>query len=157
MQPNPERTPSRWLHREWPFREADRDRLAQALASAPVDIVVEHFVSPLRSDRSVVAIVPRNATAYDAIPAMFRPAARQGPIYGGVALARGGQFQSFLVGTLAYHAGDDLKPYQQATVFLFEHYWLIPAVVAGFALIIAMDVHRRVESAAMRRLAVGKV
>ena len=94
---NPNPIPPRWLHPEWPFREADRGRLASLLAARPrIDLIVEQFVSPFRSDRSVVAIVP--GSSYGTMSGLLRPAVRNGPVYGGVALALAGQFQSFLVG-----------------------------------------------------------
>ena len=71
-----------------------------------MDVLVESFVSPLRADRVVVAIVPGGSDAIDAVRALFTPSERQGPVYGGVAVSRNGRFESFLVGTLAYHAGN---------------------------------------------------
>ena len=51
-------------------------------------IYVELIVSPFRADRSVVVITPSDRGTYEEIPRMFMPAIRQGPIYGGVAVAR---------------------------------------------------------------------
>jgi cellulose synthase (UDP-forming) len=143
--------PSRWLHPQWPFREADRIRLASFVANGPsVDTVIEQFVSPLVRDRSVVVIVPRDTNDYRDIPDLFMPAVRKGPLYGGVALARDGRFQSFLVGLLASRSGD-LHPYERAEVFLFEHYWLLPLFVVAPALVVALEVRRLTERVAARR------
>jgi cellulose synthase (UDP-forming) len=154
---NPMSFASGWLHPEWPFRKADRDRLAGFVANGPpVDTVIEQFVSPVALDRSVVVIVPRDANDYEDVPEMFMPAVRKGPLYGGVALARGGRFQSFLVGSLAYRSGD-LHPYERAEVFLFEHYWLLPLFVFAPALVVAFEVRRVTERVAARRSVVPSV
>jgi cellulose synthase (UDP-forming) len=147
--------PARWFHPEWPFREADRRRLAVFSANrSRVDTVIEQIVSPLARERSVVAIVPRDATRYETIPEMFMPAVRKGPLYGGVAISLDGRFESFLVGSLAYRSGD-LGRYEQAMVFLFEHSWLLPLLVLGPALVVALEVRRFTDRVAARRLAVS--
>jgi hypothetical protein len=79
------------------------------------------------------------------------PAARRGPVYGGLALAANGQFQSFLVGTAAYHAGR-INAYQRTRVFLFENYRLIPLFVMVFAFLIGPVVREKTERVAARRL-----
>ena len=149
--------PSRLLHPEWPFRNADRDRLAGFVANGPlVGTVVEQFVSPVARDRSVVLIIPRDANNYEEVPDLFMPAVRKGPVYGGVALARNGRFQSFLVGSLAYRSGD-LHSYERAEVFLFEHYWLLPLFVFVPALVVALEARRVTERVAARRFVVPSV
>ena len=149
--------PAHWFHPEWPFREADRRRLAVFTANrSRIDTVIEQIVSPLAHERSVVAIVPRDANRYEAIPEMFMPAVRKGPLYGGVAISLDGRFESFLVGSLAYRSGD-LGRYQQAMVFLFEHSWLLPLLVLGPALVVALEVRRFTDRVAARRLAVPSV
>jgi hypothetical protein len=65
--------------------------------------MVEGFVSPLRSDRSVVVIAYFDKP--DAIATLFMPESRQGPVYGGVVASREGRFESFLVGSHTYHSG----------------------------------------------------
>jgi hypothetical protein len=116
------------------------------------DVLVESFVSPLRPDRLVVAIVPSGHGAIDAVRALFTPSERQGPVYGGVAVSQKGRFESFLVGTNAYHACE-LNRSQHAAVLLIEYYWLIPLCVLLLAVVIATWMHRRVERVAQRRLA----
>ena len=153
VNPNPIRP--RWLHPEWPFRESDRGRLALLLAARPrIDMIVEQFVSPFRSDRSVVAIVP--GPSYRTMTGLLRPAVRNGPVYGGVALALAGQFQSFLVGNLTYRSGDPRLD-QRATVWLFEHYQLLPAFVVLLALVIAREVRRGTARVAARRVAAARL
>jgi hypothetical protein len=157
MQPAPMELPSRLVHPEWPFRMRDRDRLGMLLAtSPPFDLVVEDFVSPLRPDRSVIALVPRGPSGQDAIRAMFTPNLDKGPIYGGLALAENAHFQSFLVGNLAYHFGR-LDQVEQARVFLIEHYVFIPLVVALLAFVVAGWLYQGTERAAARRLAAGQI
>src|SRR5262249_39250174 len=91
--------PDRLLNPEWAFHDEDRNRLARLAASGrPADALVEAFVSPLRADRSVIAIVPATSAGHDAIASLFMPAVRQGAVYGSVAASRDGRFQSFLVG-----------------------------------------------------------
>ena len=144
---------TRLLHPEWPFRQFDGRRLRGLLGSgAPLDVLVESFVSPLRPDRVVVAIVPRGSGALDAIRALFTPAERHGPVYGGAAVSHNGRFESFLVGQFAYHAGE-LDRYQYATVLLIEYYGFIPPVVILLAVVIAAWVRRSTERLAKRRLA----
>ena len=143
-------------HPEWPFRSRDRERLASLVGSgAPLDVVVEDFVSPLRPDRSAVALVPRGPGASDAMAALFTPALDKGPIYGGVAVAQRGRFQSFLVGTFAYHSGR-LDAFQQTRIFLFEHYLVIPLLVVLLAFLIAGWLYTSTERVAARRLALGR-
>jgi len=150
---NDREEPSRLLHPEWAFRSKDRDKLAGLLARGrPLDVAVADFVSPFRPDRSVVSIVPLGPLSSTAIAAMFTPAAEKGPIYGGLAVAQNGRFQSFLVGNFAYHSGQ-LDPVQQTRVFLFENYFLIPFFVALLALMIAAWMHQSTERIAARRLA----
>jgi cellulose synthase (UDP-forming) len=141
-----------WLRPTWPFREDDRDRLAALAASgARMDVILEHFVSPFRPDRSVVAIVPGDANGSQA--AATFTAARKGPVYGGVAVARDGRFESFLVGTAAYHSGS-VDPVQRTRVMLVEHFWLISPAVMVVALVIGRVLHGGMERVAARRLRV---
>ena len=140
------------LHPDWPFRAYDGGRLSRLLGHvADYDVLVESFVSPLRPDRLVVAIVPRGSDAIDAVRSLFTPSERQGPVYGGVAVFHNGRFESYLVGTLAYRSGD-LDRYQHATVLLVEYYWLIPVLVLVLAVVIAAWVRRSTERVAERRL-----
>lgn len=141
------------LHSTWPFRPSDNGRLSRLIAGgAPIDAFVESFVSPLRPDRAVVALVPGGPGAVDAVRALFTPSERQGPVYGGVAVSLNGRFDSFLVGTLAYHAGE-LDRYQYTTVLLIENYWLIPLLVLSLVFILVAWVRWSTERIAARRLA----
>jgi cellulose synthase (UDP-forming) len=147
----------RVLHPEWPFRLSDRRKLDALLATRPLlDVLVESFVSPFRSDRSVLAIVPRGSGSARSIAAMFTPALEKGPIYGGVAVAENGRFRSFLVGDFAYHAGH-LDRFQQTEVFLLEHYFFIPVLIVALGFIIAAWLRTTTERAAARRLAYEKI
>ncbi len=144
------------LHPEWPFRQYDGGRLKRLLdADANFDLLVESFVSPLRSDRLVVTIVPGASKAIDAVRALIAPSERQGPVYGGVAVSHNGRFESFLVGTQAYRAGE-LDRHQYTTVLLIENYWLIPPLVLLLAVVIVAWVRRSTERVAERRLAPWK-
>lgn len=142
------------LNPEWPFREYDRGRLNSLLdrSGDQIGLFVESFVSPLHPDRAVVAIVPGGPAAIQAIRALLTPSERQGPVYGGVALWQNGHFESFLVGTQAYHAGD-FNRFQFVTVLLFEHYRLIPLLVLVLSLFIVAWVRFSSERVAKRRLA----
>jgi hypothetical protein len=156
MSVNESRAPSLLLHPEWPFRDNDRDSLTKLLSNGSgVDALVESFASPLHPDRLVVAIVPRGSGAVDAVRALFTPSERQGPVYGGVAVSRDGRFESFLVGSLAYHAGNPDR-YQYTTVLLFENYWIIPLPVVLIAAVIVAWLHRSTERVAARRLATSE-
>jgi cellulose synthase (UDP-forming) len=147
--------PTRLLHPELPFRDRDWRRLSRLISEgARPDVVVEDFVSPLRSDRSVVAIAYLDKS--DAIATLFMPASRQGPVYGGVALSLDGQFQSFLVGSRTYHSGH-LDSFQQAEVFAFENYRLIPFVLVLLAFVIGLWLSRATESVAARRLSANAI
>jgi len=147
--------PSRILHPEIPFRDRDWSRLSKLLTDGTwPDLIVEDFVSPLRPDRSVVTIVYLNKP--DAIPILFMPGSRQGPVYGGVTISQNGRFQSFLVGSRTYHSGH-LDSYQRATVFAFENYRLIPFVVVLLAFVVGAWLYRSTEGVAARRLAAGGI
>ena len=140
-------------HPEWPFRLIDAGHLRHLTsADSNSDIFVESFVSPLRQNREVIAIVPGSPAAIEAVRALFTPSEREGPVYGGVAVYRNGRFQSFLVGTQAYHAGE-VDRLQYATVLLIEDYWLIPLLVLLLALIIVAWVRWSTERVAAERLA----
>ncbi len=140
-------------HPEWPFRESDGGRLRRSLGGRDnFDAFIESFVSPLWPDRVVVVIDPSGANAIDAVRALFTPSERQGPVYGGVTVSQNGRFESFLVGTLAYHAGE-VDRYQYTTVLLFEYFWLIPLFVLLLAVIIVAWVRWSTERVAARRLA----
>jgi len=144
-----------WLHPQWPFRLEDRERLARLVgAGYGFDAVLEHFVSPYRQDRSVLAIVGGDDAG--ATAAATFTTERSGPIYGGVAVARNGRFESFLLGVTAYHAGRADRS-ERAFVLLLEHYWLIPIVVLVGAAAIGAIVYAGAERIAARRLAVGGI
>jgi cellulose synthase (UDP-forming) len=143
---------TQWLHLEWPFRKYDSIRLRRSFAGgATIDALVASFVSPLRPDRLVVAIIPSGADAIGAVRALFTPSERQGPVYGGVAISKNGRFESFLVGMLAYHAGE-VNRYQYTIVRLIENYWLIPLLILLLALMIVAWVRWSTERVAERRL-----
>lgn len=157
MQLTSRELPSRWMHPEWPFRGADRERLETLLATTPpFDLVVEDFVSPFRPDRTVIAIIPNGPGSSEAVAAMFTPLVDKGPIYGGLAVAQHGRFQSFLVGNSAYHFGH-VDPIQETRVFLFEHYLFIPLSVAFLGFVVAAWLYQGTERAAARRLAAGRI
>jgi hypothetical protein len=140
-------------HPEWPFRTYDGLQLKHLLShDAAADLMVESFVSPLRQNRLVVAIVPVSSKATDAVRALFTPTEREGPVYGGVALSQSGRFESFLVGTTAFHAGET-DQYQFATILLIENYWLIPLFLLLFSAVIAASVRWSTGRVAARRLA----
>jgi hypothetical protein len=144
------------LHPDWPFRQNDSNRLERLLGNRTrFDVLLESFVSPLRRDRLVVAIVPAGSNSVDAVRALFTPSERQGPVYGGVAVSRNGRFESFLVGTNAYHAGE-LNNYQYGTVLLIENYRLVPLFVLLLAVIIVAWVRWSTERVAERRLTAWK-
>ena len=144
------------LRPEWPFRERDGEHLISMLNGdlSGIGLFVQSFVSPLHQDRTVVAIVPHGDRAADAVRALFTPSERQGPVYGGVAVSEDGRFESFLTGTLAYHAGH-FNEYQYATVLLFEHYRIVPLLVLFLSIFIAAWVRWSTEHVAARRLATG--
>jgi cellulose synthase (UDP-forming)/cellulose synthase operon protein B len=147
--------PQLWLHRQWPFRLEDRERLARLIgAGYTFDAVLEHFVSPYRRDRSVVVIVPGDEGGATAAAAFTN--ARKGPIYGGVSVARNGRFESFLLGVTAYHSGRSDR-FQRAFVLVLEHYWLIPAAVFIVAGLIGVSLYGSTERIAARRLAADRV
>lgn len=153
MQVNEARKSTLLMHPEWPFRNYDGNRLRRLISSdSNQDLLLESFVSPLRNDREVVAIVPGGAQGIEAVRALFTPSEREGPVYGGVAVSRDRRFESFLVGAQAYHAGE-LDRYQYATVLLIEDYWLIPFLVIAFALIVVAWVRWSTERVAAERLA----
>lgn len=143
-----------FLNPAWPFRESDGRRLRSILHSSAgyIGLFVESFVSPLDPDKAVVAILPDGPHALEAVRALFTPAERQGPVYGGVALSQAGRFESFLVGTQAYHAGA-FDRVQLATVLLFEHYRLIPLILIFLSLLIVAWVRFSTERVAKQRLA----
>ena len=148
--------PSRLLHPEWPFRSRDREKLAALIArKTSADLVVEDFVSPLDANRSVVAIAPEGTDAPNVIAALVTPTLDKGPIYGAVSIAQNGRFQSFLVGTSAYHSGNP-STIQEAEVFLFDHYLFIPAFVVVLAFLVAAWLFIGTERVAARRLAIGR-
>ena len=141
-------------HPEWPFREYDGERLKRLLGvGTNFDALVESFVSPLSPGRAVVAIVSSGSGGVDAVRALFTPSERQGPVYGGVAVSQNERFESFLVGTLAYHAGD-LDRYEYTTVLLIENYWVIPLLVLLLAVVIVAWVRWSTERVAEQRLAI---
>jgi len=153
MRINERPAPDRLLNPEWAFRVEDRAKLAE-LATSPqsIEFVAEGFVSPLREDRSVVALFLTDPSKQEAVESLFMPAVRQGPVYGGVAIAQNGAFQSFLLGVKAFQSGN-LDPYGQTLVFLIENYWLIPLMVVLLASLFGAWVRRSVERVAQRRLA----
>ncbi|HEV2326098.1 MAG TPA: UDP-forming cellulose synthase catalytic subunit [Terracidiphilus sp.] len=144
------------LNPEWPFREYDSGRLKGVIdgGATGIGLFIESFVSPLHTDRAVVTIDPSGSGSHalEAVRALFTPSERQGPVYGGVALSQNGHFESYLVGTQAYHAGD-FNRYQFGLVLLFEHYRLIPLALLLLCLILVAWVRFSTERVAKRRLA----
>jgi cellulose synthase (UDP-forming) len=140
------------LHPEWPFRESDGNQLRRSFGNgAKFDLLLESFVSPLRPDRVVVAIIPTGPVSVNAVRSLFTPSERQGPVYGGVTVSRNGRFESFLVGTQAYRAGK-LNRYQHCAVLLIENYRVVPLLVILLAVMIVAWVHWSTERVAERRL-----
>jgi cellulose synthase (UDP-forming) len=153
VQVNEAATETLLLHPQWPFRSSDGRRLRRLIGGgANSDVLLESFMSPLRQDREVVAIVPGDSNAIDAIRALFAPSEREGPVYGGVAISRNRRFDSFLVGTAAYHAGE-VDRTQYVAVLLIENYWLIPLILLLLALFIVAWVRWSTERVAADRLA----
>jgi cellulose synthase (UDP-forming) len=145
----------RWLFPAWPVDAGDRDRLARLVNSGvTLDAFIEGFVSPFRPDRSVVAIVPSGSDRQASVATLFMPEVQKGPVYGALAIAQGGRFQSFLTDHATYHAGD-FNAYQRTTVFVVEHYWLIPVCVGLLGFMMAGSVRRATDRVAARRLRVG--
>jgi cellulose synthase (UDP-forming) len=141
------------LHPQWPFRRDDSNRLRRAISDgAGAEVFVESFLSPLHENREVVAIIPSGPNAIEAVRALFTPSEREGPVYGGVSISRDGRFESFLVGTAAYHAGE-VDRYQYTQVFLIENYWLIPLILLLLALFVVAWVRCSTERVAAERLA----
>jgi cellulose synthase (UDP-forming) len=144
------RRPDFWLRPQWPFRDDGRSRLARLVErEGQLDVILEQFVSPFRPDRSVVAIVPGDEGG-EVIAALFA-GTRSGPVYGGLAVAYDGRFESFPLGIQTYHAGE-VDRYQRAQVFLVEHYLFIPPFVVLVALLIGSGVRDATERVSARRL-----
>jgi hypothetical protein len=155
MHVNRSPAPNRILYPEIPFRDRDWDGLAQLLANArQPDLIVQDFVSPLNAERSVVAILTPSKPAE--VAALFMPATREGPVYGGVTILENGHFHSFLVGSRTYHSGQ-LTRYQYAMVLAFENYRLIPFLVLLLAFVVGAWLRRSTEAVAARRLAGGGI
>jgi hypothetical protein len=72
-------------------------------------------------------------------------------VYGGLAVAYDGRFESFPLGIQTYHAGE-VDRYQRAQVFLVEHYLFIPPFVVLVALLIGSGVRDATERVSARRL-----
>jgi cellulose synthase (UDP-forming) len=137
----------------WPFHNDNRDRLVGIIANgARFDAIVEHFVSPLRPDRSVVALVPGDTEGGEIVTSLFTGPSR-GPVYGDVAMAHDGRFESFPVRAASYHAGR-LDALQRGRVMLIEHYRIAPLLVVLLALAIGSALRDGVERVAARRLMV---
>jgi hypothetical protein len=154
MHVNRSPAPNRMLYPEIPFRDRDWDSLAQLFAKAKQpDLIVQDFVSPLNAERSVLAILTPSSPAE--VGALFMPATRRGPVYGGVTILEGGHFQSFLVGSRTYHSGH-LTAYQHAIVCALENYRLIPFLVVLLAFVVGAWLRRSTEAVAARRLAGGE-
>jgi len=155
MHVNRSPAPSRILYPDIPIRDRDWDRLTQLIATGKQpDLFVEDFVSPLNAERSVVAILTPSSPGE--VAALFMPANRQGPVYGGVTVLEDGQFQSFLVGSRTYRSGH-IDRYQYAVVFAFENYRLIPLLVLLLAFVIGAWLRRSTEAVAAHRLAAGGI
>jgi hypothetical protein len=82
--------------------------------------------------------------------------ARTGSIAGGVAVARAGRFESFMLGLAAYRTGPS-DVLQRAFVLALQHYWLMPVVAFLAAIVVGVRVRLAVERLAARRLAAGEL
>lgn len=147
-----------WFERmqpDSPIRSADRQLAAGMLAqNDSIDGYVEQFESPLSPGRSVVMLIPRDSANTSVLASMFVPSLRQGKIYGTVAIAQNGTFQSFHIARNMYRAGR-LNAIDFMMLTLTRYYWLMPLLMLLCALVVGVLLNRVVEHHAWERLNPG--
>ena len=131
---------STWL-RLWamPLTPYGREtgRLKERLAAAPVpEAVLQAFVSPLNSQRCVLAISARTPQSFEPLLDTIDKSVQEERIFGTVSLMSGGTFESFRVLGASYDVGE-LGIRDAIDFWVYRYMWFVPFVVILLGLVLA--------------------
>lgn len=128
------------------------DMLLQS--EAPVDGIVQGFVSPVHPDRSVVAVTGFPGRRLSALADDWASAANASKMYGTVSLFTGGEFRSFDLYQGEYVIGT-LDPWPALQYWGRRFYWLSPILILACIWFLTLFWDRRLEMRAANRLALS--
>ncbi|MDQ2843837.1 MAG: UDP-forming cellulose synthase catalytic subunit [Acidobacteriota bacterium] len=126
-----------WFSRAWLGRKEEQEKLNSLLeAEGGPRFLLEEFVSPFRSDRSVLVLAPRSETDDQPYFDRLAEASREGAIRGGLAIANDGRFTPFQLNSGSYSLGGNAS---LAAIYgwLRFHLWILPLLLIGAALVLA--------------------
>lgn len=126
-----------WLSRAWLGRQEERQKLAALIdKEGGPKFLLEQFVSPFRSDRSVLVLATRSETDDQPYFDRLAEGSREGAIHGGLAVADDNSFTSFQLNSGTYALGRTAS-LSALYSWLRFHLWIVPLFLIAVASILA--------------------
>jgi cellulose synthase (UDP-forming) len=141
-----------WFSRAWLGRKEDAEALAALLERQQgPKFLMEQFVSPFASDRSVLILATRSENDNQPYFDRLAEASRDGYIFGGVAVDDDARFTSFHLNSGSYVLGGR---HSRAAIYewLQFHLWIMPLFLLGTAMVMAKRWEMLLERQAESRL-----
>jgi hypothetical protein len=141
-----------WLSRAWLGRKEEMQALPALLErDGGAKFLIEQFMSPFRSDRSVIVLATRSETDDEPYFERLAEASRAGFIKGGLTVSGDRNFSSFWLTSHSWVLGGDVS-LARAYGWLCFHLWILPLALAGLAMVLARWWEQLLERQAQRRL-----
>jgi len=141
-----------WLSRAWLGRKEEIQALPALMErDGGAKFLIEQFVSPFRSDRSVVVLATRSETDEEPYFERLAEASRAGFIKGGLSVSGGRDFSSFWLTFHSWVLGREVS-LARAYGWLCFHLWVLPLALAAMAMVLAHWWEKLLERQAQRRL-----
>ena len=123
----------------WKPGATERVESGELAALGSPDALIEGIESPydVAANRSIVVIQLKDATALDPFLSSFLEVEQSSAISGSVSVLHGSQFQSFRIGTGAYHVGA-LNWLTTMTLWFAQVPWLGALIVVAIAFLLAI-------------------
>jgi cellulose synthase (UDP-forming) len=135
----------------WKIQAPEHTESGDLTASGTPDSVIEGVESPYSPGRSIVLINVKDAATYDPFLTTFLKVQQSSDINGTVSVLHGSLFQSFRLGSGAYHIGT-LPPWTRLTLWFMQVPWLAALVALGLAFVLAIWVRIWLRTHARKRL-----
>ncbi len=137
----------------WKLQSAQHTESGLLAASGTPDAIIEGIESPYgqAASRSIVAIHLKDASTFGPFMSTFLAVEQSSDIAGSVAVLHGAQFQSFRIGSQAYHVGI-LPWWTRLTLWFTQVPWLAALLVIVFAFLLAIWVRQWLRAKARARL-----
>jgi len=135
----------------WKIQAPEHTESGDLTASGTPDSVIEGIQSPYSPGRSIVVINVKDAATYDPFLTTFLKVQQASDINGTVSVFRGSLFQSFRIGSGAYHIGS-LPWWTRLTLWFMQVPWLAALVAIGLAFLLAIWIRIWLRAHARKRL-----